>query len=226
MLAGSFDPAWFPLSWNPWAWLAVLPTQLAVWICVSLVWRSSPNNHSSPAHWPSRGRHIPGLVELSSLWSWTISKLTWPRSFIASVACTNKLCSSPAKLLSALADKLSSDSGAFNTTQPAFITLLCRQENFTSRDLELRDNFPQISSLIFGTTSFLQFAGLKYLPVVSLYWSSPSFFKQQTFDTFANFLFTGLEVRSCESSNDSWLDSSPCRVVAVVGSNNMVSFIV
>ena len=26
LLAGAFDPARFPLLWNPWAWLAVLPT--------------------------------------------------------------------------------------------------------------------------------------------------------------------------------------------------------
>ena len=37
LLAGAFDPARFPLLWNPWAWLAVLPTLLAVRICVSLV---------------------------------------------------------------------------------------------------------------------------------------------------------------------------------------------
>ena len=92
----------------------------------------------------------------------------------------------------------------------------CRRESLTSRDLALRDSFPQISSLTFGTTTFSQFSGLKYLPVVSLYWSSPSFFNQQAFATSANFLFTGSEVRSCESSdfarlssNDSWLDSSP-----------------
>ena len=132
------------------------------------------------------------------------------------MACTSKLCSSPAKLLSALTDRLSSDWAVFNTTQPAFVTLLCRRENLTSRDLALRDNFPQISSLTFGTTTFFQFSGLKYWPVVSLYWSSPSFFNQQAFATSANFLFTGSEVRSCESSdfsrlssNYSWLDSSP-----------------
>ena len=156
--SGAFDPARFPLLWNPWAWLAVLPTLLAVRICVSLVWRSSPNNHSVTGTLAEQ-RPPYSLFSwclMSSLRSWTISKLTWPRSCIASVACTSKLCSSPAKLLSALADRLSSDPAVFDTTQPAFVTLLCRRENLTSRDLALRDNFPQISSLTFGTTTNFQ----------------------------------------------------------------------
>ena len=113
---------------------------LAVRICVSLVWRSSPNNHSVTGTLAEQ-RSPYSLFSwglMFSLRSWTISKLAWPRSCIASVACTSKLCSSLGKVLSALADRLSSDSAGFNTTQPAFFTLLCRRENPMSRDLALQ----------------------------------------------------------------------------------------